>query len=144
LFNSGNKLDVKALLNQVARMRSEGHGLKYQDWHLELPDAHHVDGLVETIVSWCKVTLSNSRRPYGIDLFDLIVAYRAHEDSQTQTFRLERLRPMELYQEPLPQTLLDRLTQSLARQPSRLYVSAAFFSWGDAAHLALPGDQHRR
>ena len=135
------KLDAGSVMKEIAHARRKGHGLRYQDWHLELPDASQVNGLVETILSWCKLTLGNCRRPYGIDLFDLVVAYRADGEHRTGSFRLERLRPMELYQDPLPQTLLERLTQPLAPQPARLYVTAAFFSWGDAAHNALPADR---
>ena len=138
MFGGRKKLDVGAVLKEIAHARRRGQGIKYQDWHLELPDASELHGLVESMVSWCKVTMGSCRRPYGIDLFDLVIAYRSEEDGRTNSFRLEKLRPMELYEEPLPQTLVERLTQALSHQPSKLYVSAAFFSWGDAADRALP------
>ncbi len=138
MFRGRKKLDVGVVLKEIAHARRRGQGIKCQDWHLELPDASELHSLVEAMVSWCRVTLGGCRRPYGIDLFDLIIAYRAEEEERTNSFRLEKLRPMELYQDPLPQTLLERFTQALSHQPSKLYVSAAFFSWGDAAHQALP------
>ncbi len=141
MFRTGNKVDVAAVMRQIAHSRRRGHGIRYQDWHLELPAAHDMSALVDSMLSWCKITLGNCRRPYGIDLFDLIVAYRVEEDARTQSFRLDKLKPMALYEDSLPATLAHRLSQAVTPWSTKLYISAAVFSWGDAAHEALPASR---
>lgn len=132
------KAGVDGILREISESRRLGRSLKFQDWHLEAGDTKDLTGLVEALVSWCKGTLSTCRRPYGIDLFDLIIAFRTEHEARPRSFRLDRLRPIELYQDSLPQALIDRLSGSINRIPSHLYVSAGLFSWGDAAHEALP------
>jgi hypothetical protein len=94
-------------------------------------------GLVDSIVAWARHALAGGRRPYGIDQFDLTLALGSGAGGRVRRLAFDRLRPMDLYQESFP----ERLASSLAREAGGLRVlsvSAALFSWGEAAHRALP------
>ena len=51
------------------------------------------------------------------------------------------MEPMALYEDSLPATLAHRLSQAVTPWSTKLYISAAVFSWGDAAHEALPASR---
>jgi hypothetical protein len=56
-----------------------------------------------------------------------------------RSLAFDRLRPIDLYQETFPDRLKAALSGEAAKLgPSALSVSAALFSWGEAAHHALP------
>jgi hypothetical protein len=122
----------------MADARRRGRHLYIHDWSfsLDLP----ASDAVEAVVSWCRETLAHCRRPFGIDYFDLVLAVCEPGDRQAEKLQLEKLRIVELYDESLP----SRLAKVLSRRKesretgSEVRVSAAIFSWGDAAHEALP------
>jgi hypothetical protein len=98
-----------------------------------------VGSLVESILGWARQTLAGCRRPYGIDHFDLTLAFRAESEKRVRSLAFDRLRPIDLYQETFPERLASMLSTELAGiRTSTLRVSAALFSWGEAAHAALP------
>lgn len=98
-----------------------------------------VAGLVDSIVDWARHSLAGTRRPYGIDHFDLTLAFRTETDPRVRSLAFDRLRPIDLYQETFPHRLAGMLAKELGQlKPSALRVSAALFSWGEAAHQALP------
>jgi hypothetical protein len=125
-------------MSEIRRARRRGQGLRYQDWQFDVTHEAEPSAAVETMISWCKATLSTCRRPHGIDLFDLVVAFRDEAGGAVRSFRLDRLKPLELYQDTLSELLLQRLNEVIHPRASKVYVSAGFFSWGDAAHKALP------
>jgi hypothetical protein len=90
------------------------------------------------MLTWCKTNLSTCRRPHGIDLFDLVVAFRDGSGSAIESFRLDRLKPLELYQDSLAELLQQKLNVMIHPKACELHVTAGFFSWGEAAHQALP------
>ena len=139
MFKS-KQVDVNSVMKEISRARRRGIGLQYQDWQMELRHGSEAAALVDSLLAWCKTTLSNCRRPHGIDLFDLTVAFREDAGGAARSFRLERLKPLELYQDTLPEMLLQRFGEVIHPKSSQLYVTAGFFSWGDAAHKALPAD----
>jgi hypothetical protein len=108
-----------------------------QDWHFEVEaEAAHV---AEVVLAWCRETLASCRRPFGIDYFDVAIAARDPLQGQRSSLSLSKQRPQLLY----GPTFVDDLARLLmpageTAAPARLYVSAAIFSWGDAAHEALP------
>ncbi|HXH22409.1 MAG TPA: hypothetical protein VNN10_10285 [Dehalococcoidia bacterium] len=94
---------------------------------------------VDSILDWARHTLAGCRRPYGIDHFDLTLAFAADSDRRVRSLAFDRLRPIDLYQEPFPERLASALVSELTGlKASTLRVSAALFSWGEAAHAALP------
>jgi hypothetical protein len=122
---------------KIADARRKGHGLKVNVWKVESMAAAEMAGLVDSIVGWARHTLAGCRRPYGIDQFDLTLALAPGAGGRMRRLAFDRLRPMDLYQESFP----ERLASSLAREAGgmqALSVSAALFSWGEAAHRALP------
>ena len=123
----------------LARMREarrRGQGVKLQDWQIDAFNPAEPHGLIENVIDWCKHTAAECRRPYGINAFDLTVAFRvgSEDDVRSQTF--SRLKPIELYDDSFAGRLLELLGLHVSR-PASLRVSAGFFSWGDAAHQAL-------
>jgi hypothetical protein len=96
-------------------------------------------GLAESVMLWARQTLAGCRRPYGIDHFDLTLAFRGESNAKIRSLAFDRLRPMDLYEEWFPERLASLIAKELAgARESALSVSAALFSWGEAAHLALP------
>lgn len=131
--------DLHSAARRIAEARLRGDGVYVQDWHLHgLPDGGH--HLVESIIEWCRHILGQSRKPWGIDAFDLAIAFR-YEDEQVRSQRFLRLRPVDLYQETIAHNLASFLLSSWrspGQAPRSLRVAAALFCWGDAAHQALP------
>ena len=123
---------------EMAAARARGAGAYLKDWSYGSAKGSataSADAIVEPIVQWCRETLSETRRPWGIDLFDLVIAVR-RGDGEAESLALERRAPTELYgREPLARTL-QRFLHGDSNEPIR-HVSIALFSWGDAAHAAL-------
>lgn len=114
--------------------RRTGRGVRLREWRL----AAHESGLAgERVLAWCREVVSNCRRPFGIEAFDLAVAYRLGDTSGVDSHCFLRLRPMDLYTERLAKQLNTMLVGS-RRQESPVIIAAAIFSWGEAAHRALP------
>jgi hypothetical protein len=138
MLRTKRQLEVAAVNRYVSEARRRGRSHFQKDWHTDAFKPSALEGLVESMVEWCRGAMAGCRRPYGIDFFDLIVTYRLDEDGKPRSFRLNRLEPMSLYQELLPAQLLERFKHALTiEQPLKVHVSAAFFSWGDAAYKAL-------
>jgi hypothetical protein len=138
VFRTKRQHELAAVNRYIAAARLRGRSHFQKDWHTEdfVPSA--LDGLVESMVEWCRATTGTCRRPYGINFFDLIITYRLGEDGKSRSFRLNRLEPMALYQDSLPKHLLDKLLKAMTpEQPIKVHISAGFFSWGDAAFKAL-------
>jgi hypothetical protein len=95
-----------------------------------------IASLVEAVLDWCKTSLADCRRPYGIDHFDLAIAFRFGE-SRVQKQYFKGLRPLNLYQDELSERLRLKLSEGLSSGGDALLVSAAFFSWGEAVSHAL-------
>lgn len=138
MFGTKRQHELAAVNRYITNARLRGRSHFQKDWHTEEFKPSALDGLVESMVEWCRAAMANCRRPYGIDFFDLIVTYRLDENAKPRTFRLNRLEPMSLYQDVLPTQLLARLKHALTtEEPLKVHVSAGFFSWGDAAYKAL-------
>jgi hypothetical protein len=96
------------------------------------------DSLAHSIVEWCREVAARCRRPWGIDYFDLALA--AHDtNGGVRSHRVLRLRPMDFYNETILRHLASVLPHRRAESDSSpLRIAVALFSWGDAAHHALP------
>jgi hypothetical protein len=105
------------------------------DWHF----APSIDRglLVETVLAWCREVAGSCKRPFGIDNFDLAVALSGSPERPARSFSLKCLRPVSFYSDEV-RNLLSELVHAEAAGTSPVYVSAALFSWGEAAHAALP------
>jgi hypothetical protein len=98
---------------------------------------HESESAGVQVLDWCREVIAGCRRPFGIDAFDLAVACRRSLAHNVQTLRFLRLRPTDLYSEGLPAQLAALLSREHS-DGSPVFVAAAIFSWGDAAHEALP------
>jgi hypothetical protein len=91
------------------------------------------------VIDWCREVIAGCRRPFGIDGFDLAVACRRSVTKNVHTLRLLRLRPTDLYSEGVAAQLAALLSKGNI-DGSPIIVAAAIFSWGEAAHEALPAN----
>jgi hypothetical protein len=115
--------------------RRTGRGVRLKEWHLS---AHEASSAVDQVLAWCREVVSNCRRPFGIEAFDLAVACRLGGTSGgVDSHSFLRLRPVDLYTERLAKQLNAILVGSRLEE-SPVIIAAAIFSWGDAAHRALP------
>jgi hypothetical protein len=80
--------------------------------------------------------MSMARRPWGIDQFDLAIAISA-EPGRPKSLKMQRLEAGDLYHDELLARLHGFL-RSHHPAGSSVLIAAALFSWGDAAHRALP------
>jgi hypothetical protein len=122
---------LRQAARRIAEARRNGQGVYAREW-----DEHGLDAgaLGEALLDWCREVIGACRRPFGIDQFDLALAYT--DAAGEPASRLYRLRPIDLYQGSLLEELMA--LAALTEPPRRL--AAALFSWGDAAHEALPND----
>jgi hypothetical protein len=111
--------------------RGRGDGLYVHRWR-----ESHGETLLESVLDWCRRTAGETRRPFGIDHFDLALALRSPETGAVRSSRFARLRPADLYGEP-HEGLRSFVAEHTAA-PEGVLVSVALYSWGDAAHGALP------
>jgi hypothetical protein len=123
-------------LARMKDLRRRGHGVKLHDWQVETFDPQEPHNLIESVIDWCKRTAGESRRPYGINAFDLTLAFRIGGDKDVRSHTFSRLKPIELYDDSFAARLLEMLGLHVAK-PAPLRVSAGYFSWGDAAYQAL-------
>ena len=131
------------VVGEILAARRRGHGVYVREWRLPSGDGATADGVsvIEGVIEWCRQTLGRCRRPYGLDLFELAVICATDENGPPATIQFRDRSPRDLYP---ADTLAERLRCALfaeqhtdaARGP--LHLAAAIFSWGDAAHTALP------
>ena len=114
--------------------RRTGRGVRLEEWRLA---AHEASSAGDQVLAWCREVIANCRRPFGIEAFDLAVACRLGDTSGVDSHRFLRLRPVDLYTERLAKQLNAILVGSRLEE-SPVIIAAAIFSWGDAAHRALP------
>jgi hypothetical protein len=132
----------RTLVSQASRgikaARRRGSNTYYGDWHFEVEAEAHL--ISTSLLSWCRDTMATCRRPFGIDYFDLAVAVLDKQGGKRDELSLSELRPGVLYDAA---SLEDKLVEFIERRGramggSAMHISTALFSWGDAAHEALP------
>jgi hypothetical protein len=108
-----------------------------KDW---LFPAHSVsEDIVQALIDWCRETAGLCRRPFGIDGFDLTIAAGKPERVLSRVC-YDRLKPIAFYETTLSARIIGLLAvvEREFRIGEDVRLSAALFSWGDAAHAALP------
>ena len=130
------------IAGRMAAARRRGTGAYLNDWQFvrdaTSAAATNVDDMLEPIVHWCRETVAGTRRPCGISQFDLVVAVHG-TGGEPRSLLFEHRWPNELYGAESLVQALRRFLESHALGPTTR-VSVALFSWGDAAHRALPAD----
>jgi hypothetical protein len=92
---------------------------------------------VEDILAWCRDTLATCRRPWGINHFDLTLDVAATGEAPRR-ISLSRLDPRDLWAADGLHSRLTALLAAPAATTAPMDISATLFSWGEAAHRALP------
>ena len=124
------------VVRHIAQARRNRRHLYLNDWLFPFESGE--DEAVEAVLTWCKETIARCPRPFGIDHFDLAVAVGGEERPRSLSYK--RLRPGVLYAASFAHDLaamLPRRQLDEARSAG-VYISVALFSWGAAAHEALP------
>jgi len=120
--------------------RRSGRGLFQQEWRIEGCRPDLAEHAAATITDWCRTTLASCRRPWGVNRFDLSVAWYAPAGSGGDVAVFSRLDPACLYGEDgMEDRLRDRLLER-CRLEDGGRIAAALFSWGDALHATLPAN----
>jgi hypothetical protein len=123
---------------KIAEARRRRQNLHVGDWRFSHDTQPHQ--AVDAVIGWCREVLASCPRPFGIDYFDFALALSHAGRDNVGSVSLQRLSPVSLYGEALHDQL-SRLFDSHrdGRTPAQpVYVSAAIFSWGEAAHESLP------
>lgn len=113
--------------------RRRGLGLYLGEWTLGAGE-----DCAEPLVQWARRVLGDCRRPYGIDHFDLALAYTAAGGAQPESLELRDLHPIDLYDGGRALEQITVFVSRAARGRLGVRVAAALYSWGDAAHHCLP------
>jgi hypothetical protein len=134
----------RQLAQRLSAARRGGHALYVCDWQLAVPtaesDPDHT--WVEPILLWCRDVLAECRRPWGVDQFDLTLAWRSGgSNGRPRRVQWRRLRPPDLYDSGWLANHLAAVYP--AGQPAVVHVAAGLFSWGEALHRALPATDAR-
>lgn len=125
-------------MNQVVQgmldARRRGLGLYLGEWTVcASADA------AEPLVLWARRVLGESRRPYGIDHFDLAIAYTAPAGATPDSLELRDLHPSDLYGDGRAVHQISAFIERATRiRSGEVRMAAALYSWGDAAHHSLP------
>ncbi len=139
LYKLLRQFKARQTARRVLLERRRGTGLHTTEWHL-VPEDSPVEGqrLLDVVVTWCRQTVGSSRRPWGIDRFDLALAYRHSGEQAVRSLRLPKLSPKDLYADTIANQLARFLHSHVSESRGGIHIAAAIFSWGDAAHAALP------
>jgi hypothetical protein len=121
--------------DRLGRAHREGTGIYLQEWVAEDQQPRDTGAVVTELLAWCRQTMSGTRRPYGIDSFDLALAVDEGSE-QPRSTRFTRVRPLELYVEGALDARLAEWMAGCGKRP--VHVAAALFSWGDLADATLP------
>ncbi len=131
---------MRRVVRAMILLRRAGACSHRATWLLDARDGAVADaeGTAERVTGWLRAVLGRSRRPHGIDRFDLDVTCAAVVGGALERrLSLADLRPAALYAGDLPECIARLLADAHrpAQRPVALTVS--LFSWGEAAHQAF-------
>lgn len=92
------------------------------------------------ILNWCRETMGQMRRPYGLDYVTFAVAILGPQNEEIARASFGVLRPSDFYNDgPAPMRLEEMIDQwrSQACFRSASSLSAVMFSWGDITRELL-------
>jgi hypothetical protein len=138
-FGSRRENVIERASRGIARARKRGRHMYYGHWHFGIES--EAKQVTSAVILWCRETLATCRRPFGIDYFDLAVSFVDGHGRAHDSLALKELRPAILYGASLEEKLaefIEKRVALLTREDRPLHIATALFSWGDAAHEALP------
>jgi len=94
----------------------------------------------QAILNWCRETMGQMRRPYGLDYVTFAIAILGPQNEEIARASFGVLRPSDFYNDgPAPMRLEEMIdqwrSQACFREASSL--SAVIFSWGDITRELL-------
>jgi hypothetical protein len=119
-----------------------GVGVYHMSWELggEPDTAVRPDELDSVVLEWCRATMTQMRRPYGLDYVTMALSLTGWESDEMVRHSFGVLRPVDFYAEgPVPTKLAELMEEWRAAgylQSSR-WLSAVMFSWGDLTRELL-------
>jgi len=136
-------LQRRSLRGNVRRALESGVGLYNASWDIEANmTASTSSELAEELTAWCRDTLGQIDRPYGLDYVTLALAVLGEGQDQVAGTDYGVLRPQDFYghgpAETQIQTTLSHWadTEIFARSRGGR-LSAVLFSWGDLTRELL-------
>jgi hypothetical protein len=131
-----------AMDSKVREAIEGGIGLYHSHWGLE---SEENAGLVpekagQVILDWCRETMGQMRRPYGLDYVTFAIAILGPQNEEIARASFGVLRPSDFYDDgPAPMRLeaaLDGWRSGACFGPATS-LSAVMFSWGDITRELL-------
>jgi hypothetical protein len=128
--------------SKVREAVEAGIGLYHSHWGLE---SEENAGLVpekagQVILDWCRETMGQMRRPYGLDYVTFAIAILGPQNEEIARASFGVLRPSDFYDDgPAPMRLeaaLDAWRSGACFGPATS-LSAVMFSWGDITRELL-------
>lgn len=119
-----------------------GVGVYHSCWELgdEPATALRPDELDSTVLEWCRSTMAQMRRPYGLDYVTLALALVGSENQEMVRFSFGVLKPADFYVDgPVPTTLAQLVDewQAEGRFDCSRWLSVVMFSWGNLTRELL-------
>ena len=119
-----------------------GVGVYHTCWQLggETATALRPDELDSIILEWCRSTMAQMRRPYGLDYVTLALGMVGGASEEIVRSSFGVLRPSDFYADGLvPAKLLELMEewQTRGHFSSSRWLSAVMFSWGDLTRELL-------
>lgn len=135
-------LQRRSLRGNVRRALESGVGLYNASWDIETMTASTSSELAEELTAWCRDTLGQIRKPYGLDYVTLALALLGEGQDQVAGSDYGVLRPQDFYghgpAETQIQTTLRHWADTEIFERSRGgRLSAVLFSWGDLTRELL-------
>lgn len=136
---------MRRVASRLSAARRAGRGVYVGEWRFEAEAVGDVEALREPVLAWCRETLARCRRPWGIDYFDLALSWSSTGARGPRSIRFPELRPAVLYDGGLAEHIAAFLSEMFAGaaadasgRSTGFNLAAGLFSWGEAAHAALP------
>lgn len=119
-----------------------GVGVYHMCWELggEPATAVRPDELDSIVLQWCHATMTQMRRPYGLDYVTMALSLVSWESEEAVRYSFGVLRPGDFYADgPVPATLAQLMEQWRAEGylESSHWLSAVMFSWGNLTRELL-------
>jgi hypothetical protein len=131
-----------SMKSKVREAIEEGVGLYDIHWELgsKADGALQAEAASTAVLDWCRETMGQMRRPYGLDYVTLALAVLGPDNEELARASFGVLRPSDFYNDgPAPKRLQELLSQwrSEGHLRSSQSLSAVMFSWGDLTRELL-------
>ena len=136
------RLTGKSAESKVREAVESGVGVYHPCWELggEPATALQPQELDSIVLEWCRSTMAQMRRPYGLDYVTLALGMVGSDSEEMVRFSFGVLRPNDFYADgPVPARLeqLMKEWQGEGHFDASRWLSAVMFSWGDLTRELL-------